>query len=117
MPFVHQSDNRSRRCRQRDEVRRIAASYDGLAVWLRVKLPDRPRNISRVLGELAEPDFNLENCRESLEPAGGGCGDYGARWYCRFLPGARDAFSTDRLLERLRTAGFEVMRYDPAPND
>lgn len=87
---------------------------DVIAVWLRITAAARPRHLTALLGELAEPDFTLDSCRESARLTAEGDDHYSAHWYCRFSRGKRDEFADLRLLKRLTGAGFHILRFDGA---
>ena len=83
-----------------------------VSVWLDVKSLARPPRMQALLGELAEPDFYLDSCRESARVAPERSDCYEAHWYCRFTRGASDDFADLRLLKRLTGAGFHVLRFE-----
>ena len=95
---------------------RAAAGRDSVAIWLQITASRRPGNLAACLGELSEPDFFLDTCRESavLATESGRDHDYAAHWYCRFTRVARDEFADVRLLKRLTGAGFKILQFDTA---
>lgn len=87
---------------------------ESVVVWIQVILPRRPPNMNRLLGELAEPDFNLLSCREAALLAEEHESGYRAYWHCNFAPVAHDTFAPLRLLKRLAGAKFDILRYESA---
>ncbi len=86
-----------------------------IAVWFRVTATKRPRHMDILLDELAQPDFRLDDCKESAQLGESGpVQRYSAHWFCRFSRQAYDAFADVRLLKRLAGAGFDILRFDAA---
>lgn len=103
---------RSRPVRIADARDERISGADHVAIWLQIALADRPINMSYFLGELAEPDFRLENCREAAVLTVAHEPGYRAHWYCSFSPLAHDHFAPLRLLKRLAGAEFDILRYE-----